>query len=389
MRRSRLRHLGLAGLLVLGSLSAVGTLPASAADAPTASRSAEQPASTGLLDAMRHDFGLTRAEAEDRLAAEREAADLEPAARRAAKDAFGGSWFDAGTGRLTVAVTSDAASSTVRAVRATGAEVRTVRHSARRLDAAKASVDRLDAPAGVAGWHVDQRANAVVVDVVADKRADNDVRGFLEEARRAGPVTVRTVPSAPRTFAAGTVGGDPYYTGNVRCSIGFSVHGGFVTAGHCGRAGAGVSGWDGSYIGTFQGSSFPDNDYAWVSVGSGWWTVPVVLGWGTVSDQLVRGSNVAPVGASICRSGSTTHWHCGTVLAHNETVNYSDGAVVHQLTKTSVCAEGGDSGGSFISGDQAQGVTSGGWGNCSGGGETWFQPVNEILNRYGLTLHTA
>ncbi|MEV6886876.1 S1 family peptidase [Streptomyces sp. NPDC051135] len=389
MRRSRLRHLGLAGLLVLGSLSAVGTLPASAADAPTASPSGEQPASTGLLDAMRHDFGLTRAEAEDRLAAEREATDLEPAARRAAGEDFGGSWFDAGTGRLTVAVTSDAASSTVRAVRATGAEVRTVRHSARRLDAAKARVDRLDAPSGVASWHVDQRANAVVVDVVAGRRADNDVRGFLEEARRAGPVTVSTVPSAPRTFAAGTVGGDPYYTGNVRCSIGFSVHGGFVTAGHCGRAGAGVSGWDGSYIGTFQGSSFPDNDYAWVSVGSGWWTVPVVLGWGTVSDQLVRGSNVAPVGASICRSGSTTHWHCGTVLAHNETVNYSDGAVVHQLTKTSVCAEGGDSGGSFISGDQAQGVTSGGWGNCSGGGETWFQPVNEILNRYGLTLHTA
>ncbi|TDT27619.1 alpha-lytic protease prodomain-containing protein [Streptomyces sp. BK208] len=393
MRRSRLRHLGLAGLLVLGSLSAVGTLPASAADAPAASPStspsAEQPASTGLLDAMRRDFGLTRAEAEDRLAAEREATDLEPAARRAAGEAYGGSWFDARTGRLAVAVTSDAAPSTVRAVRATGAEVRTVRHSARRLDAAKARVDRLDAPAGVASWHVDQRANTVVVDVVAGQRADNDVRGFLEGARRAGPVTVRTVPSAPQTFAAGTVGGDPYYTGNVRCSIGFSVHGGFVTAGHCGRAGAGVSGWDGSYIGTFQGSSFPDNDYAWVSVGSGWWTVPVVLGWGTVSDQLVRGSNVAPVGASICRSGSTTHWHCGTVLAHNETVNYSDGAVVHQLTKTSVCAEGGDSGGSFISGDQAQGVTSGGWGNCSGGGETWFQPVNEILNRYGLTLHTA
>ncbi|PPS78416.1 S1 family peptidase [Streptomyces sp. MH60] len=396
MRRSRLRHLGLAGLLVLGSLTAVGTLPASAADAPahspsspSSSAASEQPASAGLLDAMQRDFGLTRAEAEDRLAAERDATGIEPAARRAAGKAFGGSWFDADAGRLTVAVTSDAAPSTVRAVRATGAQVRTVEHSAQRLDAAKARVDRLDAPAGVSGWHVDQAANRVVVDVVDGERADNDVRRFVRQAREAGPVTVRTVASAPRTFAAGTVGGDPYYTGNVRCSIGFSVHGGFVTAGHCGRAGASVSGWDRSYIGTFQGSSFPDNDYAWVSVGSGWWTVPVVLGWGTVSDQLVRGSNVAPAGASICRSGSTTHWHCGTVLAHNETVNYSDGSVVHQLTKTSVCAEGGDSGGSFISGDQAQGVTSGGWGNCSSGGETWFQPVNEILNRYGLTLHTA
>ncbi|MGW2133355.1 S1 family peptidase [Streptomyces coelicoflavus] len=392
MRRSRLRHLGLAGLLVLGGLTAAGTLPASAADASSTSPSASsdrQPASAGLLDAMQRDFGLSRAEAEDRLAAERDATGLEPVARRAAGTAFGGSWFDADAGELTVALTSDAAPSTVRAVRATGAQVRTVEHSARQLDAAKARVDRLDAPAGVSSWRVNHSANTVVVDVVESERADNDVQNFLERAREAGPVTVRSVPSAPQTFAAGTVGGDPYYTGNVRCSIGFSVHGGFVTAGHCGRAGAGVSGWDGSYIGTFQGSSFPDNDYAWVSVGSGWWTVPVVLGWGTVSDQLVRGSNVAPVGASICRSGSTTHWHCGTVLAHNETVNYSDGSVVHQLTKTSVCAEPGDSGGSFISGDQAQGVTSGGWGNCSGGGETWFQPVNEILNRYGLTLHTA
>ncbi|MFE9056758.1 S1 family peptidase [Streptomyces mutabilis] len=387
MRRSRLRHLGLATLLVLGGLTAAGTLPASAADTPTGSAE-DQAASAGLLDAMQRDFGLTRAEAEDRLAAERRATDLAPTARRAAGDAFGGSWFDAGRGRLTVAVTSDASPTTLRAVAATGAQVRTVEHSARRLDAAKNRIDRLDAPAGVSSWHVDPAANSVVVDVVRGERGDNDVRNFLEQAREAGPVTVRTVASAPSTFAAGTVGGDPYYTGNVRCSIGFSVHGGFVTAGHCGGAGAAVRGWDGSHIGTFQGSSFPGDDYAWVSVGSGWWTVPVVLGWGTVSDQLVRGSNEAPVGASVCRSGSTTHWHCGTVLAKNETVNYSQGAV-HQMTKTSVCAEGGDSGGSFISGDQAQGVTSGGWGNCSSGGETWFQPVNEILNRYGLTLHTA
>ncbi|MCZ9343429.1 S1 family peptidase, partial [Streptomyces sp. TRM76130] len=102
---------------------------------------------------------------------------------------------------------------------------------------------------------------------------------------------------------------------------------------------------------------------------------------------LVRGSAEAPVGASVCRSGSTTHWHCGTVLARNETLNYLQG-VVHQMTKTSVCTEGGCSGGSSLSGDQAQGVTSG-RGNCTSGGETWFQPVNEIPNRRGLTLHTA
>lgn len=238
------------------------------------------------------------------------------------------------------------------------------------------------------GWHVDPKSNRIVVEVLAKQRRTGAVEDFLTKARDTGPLTVKTTTHRPSTFAAGTVGGDPYYTGNVRCSIGFSVHGGFVTAGHCGGSGAAVSGWDRSHIGTFQGSSFPDNDYAWVSVGSGWWTVPVVLGWGTVSDQLVRGSAEAPIGASICRSGSTSHWHCGSVLAKNETVNYSQGAV-HQMTKTNACAEPGDSGGSFISGDQAQGVTSGGWGNCGSGGETWYQPINEILARYGLTLHTA
>ncbi|MFH9087946.1 S1 family peptidase [Streptomyces sp. NPDC017673] len=396
MRRTRLTHAVLAALLILGGSGAAGAVPAAASGATTPPGPAAEPgpaqaspelASDGVLIAMQRDLGLTRKQAEARIAAERSAAALDRKLRRAAGDAYAGSWFDAAKGRLTVAVTPDASPGARRAIEAAGAGIRTAAHTARELDAVTARLDRLSAPSGVSGWHVDPRADTVVVDVVRQDRSDNDVRHFVSRARKTGPVTVRIVPAAPRTFAAGTVGGDPYYTGNVRCSIGFSVYGGFVTAGHCGSPGAGVSGWDGSYIGTFQGSSFPDNDYAWVSVGSGWWTVPVVLGWGTVPDQLVRGSAVAPVGSSVCRSGSTSHWHCGTVLATDETVNYSQGAV-HQLTKTSVCAEPGDSGGSFITGDQAQGVTSGGWGNCAGGGETWFQPVNEILGRYGLTLHT-
>ncbi|MFJ2395263.1 S1 family peptidase [Streptomyces sp. NPDC087843] len=387
MRRKTVLRAGLSAALLLSTVAAGLSTQASASDTPVgASPSAPKaPASSALITAMQKDLGLSKDEATARLKAEATARTVDGAAKRAAGDAYGGSWFEARTGKLTVAV---ADSSRREAVEATGAEVALVRHNERQLDATLKRIDALKAPAGVGSWHVDTRSNSVVVGVVGTHKDDNDVRTFLDRARRSGPVTVEETRQAPRTFAAGTVGGDPYYTGNVRCSIGFSVYGGFVTAGHCAQPGAGVSGWDGSYIGNFQGSSFPDNDYAWVNVGSGWWTVPVVLGWGTVSDQLVRGSAEAPVGASICRSGSTSHWHCGTVLAKNETVNYSQGAV-HQMTKTSVCAEPGDSGGSFISGDQAQGVTSGGWGNCSSGGETWYQPINEILSRYGLTLHTA
>ncbi|MEU2184836.1 S1 family peptidase [Streptomyces thermolilacinus] len=400
MRRTTFVGTALTSALLLAT-AALGLSPASAAsptpsDSPASASSpvagrggadarTDEALSPGLLTAMRRDLGLTEAQAADRLRAETAARGVEGPARRAAGGAYGGSWFASDSGRLTVAVTDSARRA---AVEATGADSVLVRHTAQQLDAAKARIDRLKAPAGVASWHVDPEANTVAVNVVAAHRDDAAVRAFLTRARQAGPVTVRTTGDVPRAFAAGTVGGDPYYTGNVRCSIGFSVHGGFVTAGHCGGQGAAVYGWDRSYIGTFQGSSFPENDYAWVSVGSGWWTVPVVLGWGTVPDQLVRGSAEAPIGASVCRSGSTTRWHCGVVLAKNETVNYSQGPV-RQMTKTSVCAEPGDSGGSFISGDQAQGVTSGGWGNCSGGGQTWHQPVNEILNRYGLRLHTA
>ncbi|MGV9273666.1 S1 family peptidase [Streptomyces griseosporeus] len=381
MRHPRSR--GAAALLLALGAGAAALVPT--AQAATGVGAGAPAMSPGLVQAMQRDLHLTKPEAEQRLAQERLATAVDQRARSIAGRSYAGSWFDARTGRLTVASTDPSLTGRLRAA---GADVRRAEYSAAQLDAVKKQLDQAGAPGGVAAWRVDPKMNRVVVDVVSSHRSDNDVKAFVRKAVKAGPVQVREVGTAPRTFAAGTVGGDPYYTGNVRCSIGFSVQGGFVTAGHCGQPGAAVSGWDHTPVGSFQGSSFPDNDYAWVSVGNGWWTVPVVLGWGTVPDQLVRGSNEAPVGASICRSGSTTHWHCGTVLAKNETVNYSQGAV-HQLTKTSVCAEPGDSGGSFISGDQAQGVTSGGWGNCSSGGETWFQPVNEILNRYGLRLHTA
>ncbi|TDC12888.1 S1 family peptidase [Streptomyces sp. 8K308] len=384
MRRTSGLRLGLSALLLVSALSGTG---AAAADRATAAEGASE----AIVVAMSRDFGLTEAQARERLRDEAVAIEIQEDAERAAGAAFGGAWYDAEAGELVVAVSDEDRAA---AVRATGARAELVRHGERELTRALESIDELadrsGAPAGVSGWRVDTRANTVVVSVVAGEERDAEVAAFLDEARRQGPVTVvEAAGQAPVPFAAGTVGGDPFYTGNVRCSIGFSVHGGFVTAGHCGRPGQAVYGWDGSLIGYIQGSSWPGNDYAWVSVGNGWWTVPVVLGWGTVSDALVRGSTEAPIGASICRSGSTTGWHCGTVRGKNETVNYSSGEVVHQLTRTSVCAQPGDSGGSYISGDQAQGVTSGGYGNCSSGGETWYQPVNEILGAYGLRLHTA
>jgi streptogrisin C len=136
------------------------------------------------------------------------------------------------------------------------------------------------------------------------------------------------------------------------------------------------------------GSSFPGNDYGWVRVNSNWTPRPWVYQWNG-SVWTVNSSQEAPNGATTCRSGSTTGVFCGQIQAKNQTVNYPQGTVFG-LTRTNVCAEPGDSGGSWVaSGISAQGVTSGGSGNCSFGGTTFFQPVNEILNAFGLSLTTG
>lgn len=172
-----------------------------------------------------------------------------------------------------------------------------------------------------------------------------------------------------------------------RCSVGFAVQGGFVSAGHCGNSG------DSTNYGTFAGSSFPGNDYSWVST-PGYTPVGQVDNYngGAVA---VKGSTAAAVGATVCRSGSTTGWRCGRIQAYNTSVRYTEGTV-SGLIRTSACAGKGDSGGSLLAGNQAQGVTSGislqnetDTTNCTYSNPvTYFQPVNEILQAYNLTLLT-
>ena len=85
------------------------------------------------------------------------------------------------------------------------------------------------------------------------------------------------------------------------------------------------------------------------------------------------------------RRGSTTGIHSGRVTALNATVNYPQGTVTG-LIRTNICAEPGDSGGSLYAGTAALGLTSGGSGNCSSGGTTFFQPVTEALSVFGVSV---
>lgn len=330
-----------------------------------------------MMSAMERDLGLNQAQASTRLAAEKQAASAETSLRDELGARFAGAWFDADSGRLQVAVTSSTSMSTVRAE---GADAQQVTRSAADLNAVMKTLDaqRADAPSTVPGWFVDVESNQVVVQHRGSAAA---AKSFVKEAGApAAAISYEASREQPQPLEV--VGGNAYFINNsFRCSVGFAVNGGFITAGHCGEQGATTT----TPSGSFASSSFPGNDYAYVRTNEASRAAVNNYSGGTVA---VQGSSSAPIGSSICRSGSTTGWQCGTIQARNSTVNYAEGSV-SGLIRTSACAEGGDSGGSALSGNQAQGVTSGGSGNCTVGGTTYFQPVGEILNAYGLTLKTS
>lgn len=366
-----------AGLLA-GSLSI-----ANAAPSPTPSDDGTGKYAPGLLRAMERDLGVTTERAVQRLDFQARAAER---SARAAKtlSSYAGSWVDPDDDVLYVAVTDPADTS---AAKALGATVVTADHSADELESWKSALDdtlHSGAAAGAAAtsWYVDPASNSIVVGV-ADGAATEATKSAVAGAGVPADAVTYVAEDAPRTFMD-VIGGNAYYIDNTyRCSVGFAVGDGFVSAGHCGSTGSTTT----SPTGTFAGSSFPGNDYSYVRVASGNTPIGAVNNY-SGSTVSVAGSTPAAVGATVCRSGSTSGWHCGSIQAFNATVTYSEGSV-SGLIRTNVCAEQGDSGGSLLAGDQAQGMTSGGSGNCSSGGTTYFQPVNEALNAYGLTLRTG
>ena len=299
-------------------------------------------------------------------------------------DRSAGTYFDQSLGKMVVTVTDTAAA---KQVNAAGGAARLVTHSMATLNNA---VAQLDANAKIPGtsWAVDPVSNQVVV------TADSTVTGARLNQLNGVVNRLGDAVKVERTAGVLSVklaGGDAIYSSGYRCSLGFNVRNSagtyyFLTAGHCGNLG---SNWysnssQTSLLGTRSGTSFPGNDYAIIrySISTHPGTVDLYNG----SSQDITTSGNAYVGQSVKRSGSTTGVHSGTVSALNATVNYSEGSV-YGMIKTNVCAEGGDSGGSLFAGSTALGLTSGGSGNCSSGGTTFFQPVTEALSVYGVSVY--
>ncbi|MCJ1708244.1 S1 family peptidase [Microbacterium sp. VKM Ac-2923] len=357
-------------------LTTAATAPALAQTPTSSPDAAVDGVDAQLLEAMAADLGTDVSGAQDVLRFQADAAGTTDDIAAATGDAFAGTWLDESTRTVYAAATTDAALDS--AVDA-GAVPVAAEYSLTELEAITAQIAASPVPDAIPSWWIDVEANDVVVDVVAG--GEQSATDFVASlGAPADAVRLQTGVEAPETFAT-IRGGMSYLINNAgRCSVGFAVQGGFVTAGHCGVTG------DSTNYGTFRGSSFPGNDYAWVATPN---HTPV----GQVMDYsggavAVKGSTQAAVGATVCRSGSTTGWYCGQIQGFNSTVRYAEGSV-SGLIRTSVCAEPGDSGGSLLAGNQAQGVTSGGSGDCTVGGTTYFQPVNEILQTYNLRLLTS
>ncbi|QEV17303.1 S1 family peptidase [Streptomyces alboniger] len=270
------------------------------------------------------------------------------------------------------------------AVPAANAHDGTTTFSASQLEQAGDAV--LDADVAGTAWGVDPKTKRVVV--TADSTVSKAEIAKLKAAAGSNADALK-IERTPGKFQKYISGGDAIYASSWRCSLGFNVRNSagayyFLTAGHC-TDGA-TTWWANSakttVLGTTSGSSFPTNDYGIVR-----YTNTSITKSGTVGSQDITRAADPTVGQSVTRRGSTTGTHSGRVTALNQTVNYGGGDVVYGMIKTTVCAEPGDSGGPLYSGSTALGLTSGGSGNCSSGGTTFFQPVTEALRAYNVSVY--
>ncbi|MEU1677751.1 S1 family peptidase [Micromonospora zamorensis] len=236
-------------------------------------------------------------------------------------------------------------------------------------------------------WGVDPATGRMTL-TVDDTVTTAELRALRATADRAGAL-LRREPGTLRTLIA--AGQGIYGGGGGRCSLGANVRSGstyyVITAGHCTTT---ASTWyadsaQTTVLGTRTATSFPGNDYGLIRYTgriahpSAVYTYPGLLP--------INGPGNAYVGQAVCRSGVTTGVRCGTVTGLNQTVNYSNG-VIYGLIRTNICAEPGDSGGPLYvaSTGAILGILSGGSGNCTSGGTTYYQPIAEVLAAYGLTL---
>jgi streptogrisin C len=254
------------------------TMPSMADTNDSGSAAARPAVSPRLIAAMKRDLGVDADRATARVDRAWWAGGVASGLRNSTGKAFAGAWLTGGGMTLTVGVTDAAAAQRVRAA---GAVPQIVDRGAAQLDAAKQALDRAATRADRAlpGWYVDVAANQVAIQALpgqaARARALAAAAGVPSSAVRVVDAKARPKPLFD------VVGAQPYFIsldgGTARCSIGFAVSGGFVTAGHCGAPGDRTAGFNQQAQGEVVASVFPGTaDMGVVAVNGDWTPTPFV-----------------------------------------------------------------------------------------------------------------
>ncbi|MFE0188081.1 S1 family peptidase [Streptomyces sp. NPDC058989] len=390
---------------MVGTLLSAAVATGAAQAAPSSAAPRYEPA---MVAALAHSLGVSKDAAAARLD-DQAAQQRTLTALRRSGVVTDGAYFTR-DGNLTVNVHSAAAAAQVRE---SGLAARVPQRGERALDRIKASLDAKalrNAPDGVSSWSVDLRRDTVTVHVTPGLTSAA-AKSFLKAATSHGSA-VRVVRDGPRLVPQAVVYPGSRMTwsnsdGSWLCSVGYGAHDSsgrqyLVSAGHC-VADLTDLYHNNAHFAKGVSSRFSEGhqsvDMGVARVDSDDSIATQVGTWGHGASVAVKGSRRAASGASLCKSGQTTGWTCGAVGSYNVTVTYSGenggpNTVVTGLASSSVCTQGGDSGGAYISGNQAQGMTSGGPSGqqCTGGtnstGSSYFQPLDDALSYYGLTLNT-
>jgi streptogrisin D len=312
-------------------------------------------------------------------------------------------------GRLTVAVTDEAAADSVRSA---GGTARVVAHSAAELDSIRAELDRL---AGIpnTSWGVDPSSNQVSVGIYEGVSAADRARVKRIAAAHGDAVRVEQRSGKLERSAEVMVGGIGIaWEQDTRhyCSSGFNVAADdgdtstgerfLLTAGHCMQGGRYDWVRRSNNVKLGQVRTGSDWDYEpgdWAIIK---YTNPNVAAHGVIqhkdgTQSQITGSRWAVDGEKVKRVGSTSQDLDGIVLKPSVTTTYTDGVTLHNMIETSLCNMGGDSGGAMFTGTTALGITSGG--NyldqpCSdtdaqSDRATWYQPVQRVLIDHNLAVY--
>ena len=390
-----------------------------------------------LVDAIKRDLKLTPEQYLERAELAQRLGTYSDGLRESAPDTFAGSWI-ATDGRPIVAVTTTEAA---QRVSADGYGTHMATKSERQLEAARGQLNQWitalpqDVSSQVNSTSIDVLNNQVVIDVV-----NSPIGRALNLPTLLAQLKVIVSPGGGGPVDPRPQGGDTYVTTAKPlsaatpveeigvCSFGFNAVGADgdaynVSAGHCDPAQgqSGVAGGSPVYlpnhtdvtrsteIGSFEHSEMGVKaeglDYSVIGLNKA--GVDAGLNHPTVrgangTTVTVTGTARPIVGAPICKSGQTSAFTCGIVLADSVDVPLDLANGTNRLVRGfagSTCTLSGDSGGAILTGTRALGISSGsnasGAPNCTeanlvlaldGGTASIGVPIEKIVERANATL---